>query len=144
MGVRPYEPSDLSAVAALDHACFSDFWSEKNWQGTMETPQYACFLLEEADQMAGFILISIVGDEGELLKMGVLPEYRRRGFGAVLLRRAIACWKEEGVESVFLEARESNISARTLYETHDFKEIGVRKNYYDGPKEHAVLYQRII
>ncbi|MCQ2491926.1 MAG: ribosomal protein S18-alanine N-acetyltransferase [Lachnospiraceae bacterium] len=142
MQIRPYKVEDLAQVVALDELCFHDFWSENNWKGTMGTDSYACFVLEEVDgKLAGFILISYLGDEGELLKICVAPDNRKKGLGSLLLDKAIESWQASGVQTVFLEVRESNVSARALYRKKGFAEIGIRKNYYDRPKEHAVIEQ---
>lgn len=143
MVIRPYESADLTELVALDERCFHDFWSKKNWEGTMETDSYACYVLEEyGEGLGGFILISFLADEGELLKVCVAPESRGKGFAGLLLDTAMDSWREAGVVTVFLEVRESNTAARALYQNKGFEEIGLRKNYYDQPKEHAVILHR--
>ena len=47
-----------------------------------------------------------------------------------------------GVESVFLEVRESNHAARTLYASRAFQGIGRRRGYYRVPMEDALLLKR--
>ena len=144
MHIRSYQEGDLDQIAALDRACFSDFWSEKNWQGTMQTEQYQAFLLEEAGEAAGFILISYVLDEGELLKVGVIPQAKKRGFGRALLEKAEEFWRQQAVTRAFLEVRASNQPAIHLYEKDGFVQIGLRKNYYDQPREDALIYQKLL
>jgi ribosomal-protein-alanine N-acetyltransferase len=52
--------------------------------------------------------------------------------------------KEENCDFVTLEVRESNISARKLYEKLKFKKVGIRKNFYEQPKEDGVIYTLIL
>jgi [ribosomal protein S18]-alanine N-acetyltransferase len=70
----------------------------------------------------------------------VAPSARRIGVGKRLLERLLDGARETHSTSVFLEVRESNVAARTLYEKLGFRETGRRKSYYASPLEDAVLY----
>ena len=71
----------------------------------------------------------------------VAPSARRKGLGKKLLAALVAAAEETHSAAVFLEVRESNIAARTLYETAGFEPTGRRKFYYTNPGEEAVLYR---
>ena len=49
--------------------------------------------------------------------------------------------KKKGVHFFILEVRESNLSAQHCYEKLGFKSIGIRKNFYDCPRENALIMQ---
>lgn len=140
MPVRLYEEKDFDYLVDMDIRCFSHAWSRGNWESSLKMEQYRCYILEEHGTYQGFLLISEALDEAEVLKIGVLEEYRGNANGAKLLRQAFEQWKEDGIRTIFLEVRRSNVSARTLYEKMNFEEIGVRKRYYKNPIEDAVLY----
>jgi ribosomal protein S18 acetylase RimI-like enzyme len=74
----------------------------------------------------------------------VAPAARRKGLGKKLLAALVAAAKETNSAAVFLEVRESNAAARTLYETEGFEPTGRRKFYYTNPGEDAVLYRRTL
>jgi ribosomal protein S18 acetylase RimI-like enzyme len=62
---------------------------------------------------------------------------RGRGLGRALLTEVLAVARGRGVESVFLEVRESNAAALGLYRGFGFQEVGQRRGYYDHPREDA-------
>jgi [ribosomal protein S18]-alanine N-acetyltransferase len=82
--------------------------------------------------------------EWELENIVVAPSARRQGLGNRLLNALLAAARETHSASVFLEVRESNSAARTLYEKAGFKQTGRRKSYYTDPLEDAVLYRQTI
>lgn len=78
-------------------------------------------------------------DEGDILNIAVLPEFRRKGIARKLLRFILAEADRMGLERLILEVRESNLAARALYASLGFKVCGRCKNYYDKPREDALL-----
>jgi len=71
----------------------------------------------------------------------VAPTSRRQGLGRRLLHALLAGARETNSHSVFLEVRESNGAARSLYEKAGFAQTGRRKAYYKDPAEDALLYR---
>jgi len=69
---------------------------------------------------------------------------RRKGIGAELLDAALVEGKSRGAEAIFLEVRDSNTSARALYRSRDFEEVGRRRNYYKRPVEDAIVLKRLM
>ncbi len=144
MPVRFYEERDFSQIVSLDRICFSSAWNEKSWRESLMMEQYQCYVLEEEERLKGFLLTSAALDEGEILKIGVMPEERGRSCGESLLLAAFEQWKKQGVESIFLEVRDSNQAARRLYEKLGFEKLGIRKRYYSHPTEDALIYRKVI
>ncbi|MFN3819252.1 GNAT family N-acetyltransferase [Blastomonas sp.] len=79
----------------------------------------------------GFSMSRRVGDEEELLLIGVKPEWRHFGAGSSILAQVIENAREAGVMRIFLEMR-SNNTATHLYHKFGFGQVGMRKNYYKG------------
>ena len=71
--------------------------------------------------------------------MFVLPEFRKSGIGFEIVNSALEILKNDGINKVFLEVRESNIPAINLYLKCGFKKINVRKKYYSNG-ENAVIF----
>ena len=67
------------------------------------------------------------------------PEFRRRGVARALLRAGLKYFRKRRVEEVFLEVRESNHSAQSLYLSSGFRPVGQRAAYYRNPKEDALV-----
>lgn len=83
---------------------------------------------------AGYVIVFNNSDSLEIMKIGVNPEYREKGFGTILVNEI----KKSRME-IFLEVRENNITARKFYEKNGFKEAGKRKNYYRDTNEAAII-----
>lgn len=78
--------------------------------------------------------------------IAVAPSFRRQGVGQLLTQDLIEQAHNRGCENIYLEARESNSAAISLYKNVGFRHQGTRKNYYParfdhGSKESAVLLQ---
>jgi ribosomal-protein-alanine acetyltransferase len=91
--------------------------------------------------LLGFLIAHHIPPEWELENIVVASSARRRGVGNRLLHALLAAARETNSHAVFLEVRESNAAARTLYEKAGFKPAGRRKSYYTNPLEGAVLYR---
>lgn len=85
-----------------------------------------------------------MADEGEILNVGVDPQYRRIGVGRGLVSAALSRLQSLGARQVFLEVRESNGAARALYRGFEFVEISKRVKYYRRPVEDAILLRAAI
>lgn len=113
------------------------FGTLKNNQGE----RYLNLKLIENNQIIGFAICQTVLDEATLFNIAILPTYQGCGFGKLLLDKLIFQLKEKGVQTLWLEVRESN-PARFLYEKIGFNKVDIRKNYYPKPsggRENAVV-----
>ena len=94
------------------------------------------------EEILGYCGLLAIPDEGELLNIAVRQDSRGQGIGTRLMEELIRASKPLGVRSVFLEVRESNLTARGLYEKFGFRQTGLRRNYYQMPQENAVIMVR--
>ena len=94
-----------------------------------------------AQNILGFLVARGLGAEWEMENLVVQAGARRQGVGRTLMAELIRRARATGGQSIFLEARESNSAARTLYRGAGFEEAGRRKGYYAGPVEDAVVYK---
>ena len=92
--------------------------------------------------VVGFAAFRQVGDDGELLQIAVDEKARREGVGSELLSEVLKHAEEKSLGSVFLEVRESNVPAISFYEKFGFKQLHIRKAYYDDPVEDALIMIR--
>ena len=134
---------DAAALASLD-ASASDYpWRETQFLSALNQGAFA-LALEEAEQLSGFILCSIMFDEATILNVAVHPHFQRQGRAQRLLQLALGQMREQGCKRCLLEVRESNEAARRMYEHAGFTVDGVRKSYYPGGdgREDAILMSR--
>ena len=92
--------------------------------------------------VVGYIGSRIVLDSADITNVAVRPQYRRQGIGYELVNRMLEEMILRGVSSVLLEVRESNLPAQNCYAQAGFTVVGRRKNYYELPKEDALLMGR--
>jgi len=141
--IRPAQPADVAAVAAIERAVFSDPWSADDFSECLaaETP----FLVAvRGPTVAGYAVAHFAADEGEILNLGVAAAHRRSGIGRALAERLLEDLHDRGVRVVYLEVRESNAAARRLYERLGFAAVGRRARYYRRPVEDAVILRAAI
>jgi [ribosomal protein S18]-alanine N-acetyltransferase len=98
-------------------------------------------VIEEAHLLRGFLVASAVSTEWEIENVVVDDAVRRRGLGMRLIGHLVSQARSEQAQSIFLEVRESNGSARALYEKAGFVQIGRRSAYFRNPTEDAILYR---
>ena len=131
----------LSSIAELEKEAFGALNAEKTLLKELEN-KIAVYIVAISDgKILGYIGIWNVCGEAEIINIAVRPEERRKGVGKFLLEEIFSYLRENDVSSLNLEVRESNISARSLYEKLGFEIIGERKKYYDG-KETAILMKK--
>lgn len=138
--IVPMTARHLPAVAELERICFpADPWSETLFRAALENPGAAILLaLGEDGAPLGYAVLSTVLDEGNLDNIAVAPAYRRQGVADALLS-VVTGFGREHLSRLMLEVRASNAPAIALYEKYGFAAVGRRKNYYDAPREDAVL-----
>jgi [ribosomal protein S18]-alanine N-acetyltransferase len=153
--VRPARPSDqprLVEIAA--HSATAAQWNQAEYlklfslgepeaQAQVEagTPLQSrtALVVEQDGNVVGFIVGRHLEDEWEIENIAVTGTARRRGLGSRLVGELLDLVRSRGGKSVFLEVRESNRAARSLYEKWAFIEVGRRKMYYQNPAEDALV-----
>jgi ribosomal-protein-alanine N-acetyltransferase len=120
----------LAVAAALHAACFDSPWSETALAEILAMPGSFGVLAHIGDQPVGLVIALAVGTEAEILTLGVLPEFRRRGLAGQVLTSVADCLRAAGCRRLLLEVAEDNAAARALYGKLGFTQIGRRPSYY--------------
>lgn len=136
----PSQPEQLAQLAAMEKACFADAWDGEALAALLGNPGRHAYIALRRGVPAACILLQDVAGDGEILRIGTLPDYRRKGIAGRLLAEAEK--RHDAVECWNLEVRESNLAARALYKKDGFCEIRLRPDYYSDPKEAAVCMQK--
>ena len=139
IALRPARDADIDAVVAIEHASFGDPWNRSAFVDLIDDPRVAFLIADVGGAVRGYVVAWFVLDEGEIGNLAVAREARRRGIGALLLDGAIAAVRASDVETLYLEVRDSNAAARSLYASRGFVEVGRRREYYRKPKEDALV-----
>ena len=130
--VRAMQVKDAEQVSELEKMIFSQPWSYQGFVDSLSLPNTVFLVAEENNKILGYIGMYLSIDEGEITNVAVSPEMRCHGIGGMLLAEAK---KEAESRSV----RCSNNSAIRLYERNGFVNHGVRKGFYELPKEDAYI-----
>lgn len=137
----------ISRTAQIEKQSFSIPWSEQAFEESMsyEHAVFLVALLEEADEVAGYIGMYRVFNEGDITNIAVAPQYRGMGIGTKLMEAIIKRANELEIQNIFLEVRESNDTAIGLYKKMGFEKAGIRKNFYEKPVENAIaMYLKLL
>lgn len=127
-------------VKELLDICFGKAsWSLESVRSQLEKSDSVCTVAVEDNAVVGYLAFEQIADEGCIIELAVHPGYRRRGIAHKLVKNMLD--SSAGLGAVFLEVRESNSEAISLYESLGFERIGVRRDYYDSPKENAAIYR---
>lgn len=138
--IRDVQPGEIPQIEALEKACFSVPWTADQLKGQLKDRQHEFIAAVSAGgAVLGYIGMMHVLDEGYISNVAVAPENRRQGIGDALILALLKICAALGLSFVTLEVRAGNVPAIALYEKHGFERVGLRKNYYDHPREDALL-----
>lgn len=137
--VRAMRSGDVPAVAELEAQIFSQPWSAQGFLDALALSDTVFLVAEEENRILGYIGMYLAVDEGEITNVAVDPNARRRGVGQELLLQIKREAKQRAVGRLVLEVRVSNEGAIALYEKNGFSVAGVRKGFYECPKEDAYI-----
>jgi ribosomal-protein-alanine N-acetyltransferase len=128
-----------SALAELEATCFDVPWTVDALRALLADGLTRAWIASRGRRTVGGALVRVVAGEAELLRIAVGPEDRRRGVGRRLLQIVMSALADACPEGVHLEVRGSNVAARHLYAREGFVEYGRRRDYYQAPREDAIL-----
>ena len=138
--IVPMNADHLDEVAELERICFSTPWSRNMLAEELDNVLSAFLVaLDDDGRVVGYAGLQVVLDEGYITNVAVRPECRRNGIAAKLLQVFLDFAQANGLSFLTLEVRASNYGAIALYGERGFRSVGRRKNYYEHPKEDAII-----
>jgi ribosomal-protein-alanine N-acetyltransferase len=138
--VRPATIADVDAVMVIERASFpTDAWSEPAMRETFESGD--AFVAEDERGVVGYaaVLAPAGSGDADVLTIAVGGDFRGEGTGAALLQRMIDTASARGAQRVFLEVRDDNPVAQTLYASRGFAVVGRRPRYYQPDDVDAIV-----
>jgi len=141
--IRDFNAEEHAAEVAeiLLEAREAASWSGEALRETMLVPGVCALVSERGVAISGFVVGRRVLDEAEILNLAVKAGMRRQGEGRDLVGALLAEFSRAKVSRVFLEVRESNSGAIAFYTGLGFRAVGVRKDYYQAPREAATVME---
>lgn len=142
--VVPMTAEHLDEIAALERTCFADPWSRAMLASELQNDAaaYLVALDPEDGSVVGYAGLLVVLDEGYITNVAVRPESRRGGVASKLLDVFVQFAGANRLAFLTLEVRASNYGAIALYGSRGFRGVGRRKNYYEHPREDAIIMTR--
>ena len=139
MTLRTARADDVYAMAHIESVAFSDPWPASGFRDLLASSAARVTVADRQGTVLGYTVMMVAADEAELANIAVRETERGLGLGRRLLEAALAAAVQERVAAVFLEVRESNAAARSLYASVGFRLAGRRAGYYDKPREDALI-----
>ncbi len=130
-------------IAALEAASFSAPWDEDSIRAELDNPLALWLAAEDGDgAVLGYVGSQTCFEDADILNVCVAPAARRQGIAAALMTELEARLAPKGAERITLEVRASNVPAIALYAKIGYAQVGIRRNYYEKPREDALILQK--
>lgn len=134
--IKELNESDILEVIKIDKEFFPDPWSKKGWDDFLRGENRLIMILLKGhkEQIVGFSLYQASFLEGlaHLLKIIILPDFRKKRLGFEFLGQSFPILKELGLNRVFLEVGLDNVSAKGLYDKMGFEPLKITRSFYSN------------
>ena len=137
--IRPMSLADLPAVLEIEKECFPAPWSERIFRDVLDLDYYHFLTAILDGEVAGYCGYIRSFETADIANIAVRGSLRRSGIGEKLLRKLMDDGYRAGVERFSLEVRASNTPAIALYEKLGYRQEGLRRGYYENPREDALI-----
>lgn len=127
-------------IAQIESECFSAPWSKKQIENEISNANALFLTAVSNDCVCGYVSGQLIIDEFYISNIAVSSAYRTLGIASSLIKTLIEKLMNLNCVLITLEVRESNASARHLYEKFGFRYLGNRKDFYSFPREDACIY----
>ena len=126
----PMRLNDLDKIYELEVKSYDFPWTKEILRDCI-LYNYDSYSVFFGDMLAGYIISKISYPETHILNLTVSSEFRNNGIGSSLIQLIINDARIRNSQDIILEVRSSNTIAQSLYKKLLFKQIGIRRDYYD-------------
>lgn len=137
--IEKMEQADIPQVAELERQIFSMPWSEQSFETMLRSKDTLYLVAKKDGILAGYCGFFQSFDEADVMNVAVREEFRSQGVAYRMLSELMELGRRRGVLRYTLEVRAGNKAAVHLYEKLGFKSVGIRKGFYEKPREDAVI-----
>ena len=135
--------SDLDSISNILLTDFDDFWTYSILKSELENPNSTYIVAKQNNQVVGFGGIWRSIDDIHITNIVVKKNLRNNGIGSMLLNKLIELSKKRNINSITLEVNTKNIPAIKLYEKYGFKNVGIRKKYYNNTDDAIIMTMEV-
>lgn len=150
MHYRLFEPADFHELYAIEEVCFQppERFTRRYMRGLIGSANSATWIAEENGKMMGFAIVewaeAASGTIGYIATIEVLPEFRKLGIGAELLRRLEGSANAERAVAIWLHVDMENAAAIRLYQRVGYANSGRAENFYARNRPAAIYVKRLV
>lgn len=137
--IRRATIEDADVIHNIDSEYEHERYSLENIKMSLLNNLHYNIILSVNNVVVGYLSAMIIIDECELLKIVVRKNYRKCGYGDMLISELKKCCQEKDVRKIFLEVREDNVAGNKLYLKNGFVCDNKRSGYYNGVD--AIVYR---
>ena len=139
LDIIPLSEEHIDEIIKIENESFGDPWSRQMFIDLLILDYAVCFAAIENNEISGYLIAYDIAPEIEIMNIAVKESKRGRKIATKLFGEIFEYAKDKNIEKFTLEVRPSNVNAIGLYKKLGFIIVGVRKNYYNNPKEDAIL-----
>ena len=140
--MREIVKEDIDLIVQCENEYFHNFTTKNKVEDDLSNPLIHYYILVK-EVVLGYINLWIDEDKAQINSLVILLEQRKKDYGSKLLEFTINKLNEIGIRDLTLEVRPSNTAALKLYEKEGFKQVSVRKNYYNNGEDAFLMYKRL-
>ena len=149
--IRDMHSVDLCQVLQIERNTQVMPWSRLSFEESL-SKNYRCRVVVDnqaikgQDKLAAFHVVCPIVDELHILNLAVAADMQGQGLGHFLMDDILAIADDQQMRKIFLEVRASNLTAHSLYQKWQFKQISIRKKYYrtqGKEREDALVMVRV-
>lgn len=147
MKLRSMKIEDVDKVSEIEADSFTTPWNKDAFEGSILQENYRLLVAvndEDDSDIYGYCSFYYVMDEAEIPNVCVRRDKRKLGIGYEMLSKLLEIAKEAGVHTIYLEVRASNNAAIALYKKLGFSENGIRRDFYEKPREDALIMRCVL
>ncbi|RDY32239.1 ribosomal-protein-alanine N-acetyltransferase [Lachnotalea glycerini] len=137
--IRLMTDRDIEQVSKIENETFSMPWSKDAFREFLKRKDTIYIVAEVNNEIVGYCGLWNIVQEGNINNFAVNKQYRKKHIGFEMLTKLIEIGNEQRINAYTLEVRQSNVAAIRLYHKIGFREDGIRKNFYESPREDAII-----
>lgn len=130
--IRELNTSDIEIIEKVEKAFPTFFSKSKILDDFNQNAFTKYFIYEEKSNIIGVVNYYDLYERFELSYIEVVPQYRNKKIGSLLIENIIKIADEKKVKNITLEVNINNLYAIKLYNKYGFEVVAIRKGYYDG------------
>lgn len=130
---------DLDSISDILTCEFDDFWNYNLFKSELENKNSMYIVAKLNNQIVGIAGIWLSVDDIHITNIVVKKNCRNQKIGSLMLNNLIKLCENRTQKSITLEVNSNNIPAQKLYQKFGFKNVGIRKKYYNNTEDAIIM-----